>query len=244
MVLAMTHNLFLEALAFRSGYGHSPYAVLGDDVVIMSKKLRKKYISELDHRGIPLSLHKSYEGNLTEFAGKTYIRNHIPFHTSDHKALGIGNLYDYQRATGICIPWDHLPRKLKRQFERLSSAAGIQDRSIFPLIYSIGQMINYIPTRYHFSDTETEESLLAAYFFYDALLSDQVVRPDPVMQSGIVIMSGHPITYLDYGYAEKHGFKQRFREVGLPDWYKQKFRPVSTDRIVQCATLAVKEFGM
>ena len=239
MVLSMTHNLFLESLSFQCGYGHSPYCILGDDVVIMTKKLRKQYISQLTKRGIPLSLHKSYEGNLTEFAGKTYIKNHIPFYTSDQSALGFGNLYDYQRATGICIPWDHLPCKLKRRFERESRQWGIQDRSIFPLVYALGQLANCGKSCYHF-DTTDEDSLLTSYFFHDAVLTEDR-RPDPNMQSGIVMISGHPITYLDYGYTEKHGYKQRFREIGLPEWYKRKFRPVSTDKIVHCATLAVKE---
>lgn len=240
MVLSLTHNLFIESLALSEGFGHSPYCILGDDIVILNKRLRKKYIAELSNRGIPLSLHKSFEGNLTEFAGKTYIRNHIPFHTSDQSALGFGNLYDWQRATGIPIPWDHLPVKLKHRFTNECLRWGIQDRSISPLVYGLGQLVTIYKTNYHFDDS-TKDSLLTEYFYHDAILSDERIVPDPNLRSGIVMVSGHPITYLDYGYAEKRGFKQRFQKVRLPDWYKQKFRPTSTDRIVHCASLAVKE---
>jgi hypothetical protein len=239
VTLAITHNIFLESLAFLCGYRHSPYAVLGDDVVITTKKLRKKYISQLLNRGIPLSLHKSYEGNLTEFAGKVYIRNQVPFYTSDQSPIYFSNLFDYQRSTGIPIPWDHLPKSLKTKLSKKIFSEGLHDSSKFPLVYALAQRANVFTSCYHF-DSDTEDSLLTSYFYYDAALSEKKV-PDPNLQSGIVKAFGHPITYLNYGYAEKHGHKQRYRNIGLPEWYKHKFRPVSTDKIVRCATLAVKE---
>jgi hypothetical protein len=237
MTLAMTHNIFLEALAFSLGYGHSPYTVLGDDVLILSKKLRKNYIRILGNRGIPLSLHKSYEGNLVEFAGKVFVKNRLAFHTSDQSPVTFGNLFDYQRATGIIIPWDHLPTKVKRKFSRVVEINGVRNTNVAPRIYELCQLANIGRCKH---PLRKEDELLTSYFYYDCLLSDDI-QPDPNLQSGIVRISGHPITYLDYGYANKHGFKQRFREVGLPDWYRKKFRPVSTDKIARCATLAVKE---
>lgn len=240
MVLAMTHNLYVESLAFSNGYGHSPYVILGDDIVLTNKKLRKKYIVDLTRRGIPLSLHKSYEGNLCEFAGKIYVKNRVPFHCSDQSVVTFNNLFDWQRSTGIPIPLDHLPKKVRHRLFQTMVSIGLKDRSILPLVYALAQLVSIGTSRFHIN-SDIDRTLLTSYFMHYYELSDKDTQPDPNMQSGIVMIGGHPITYLDYGYAEKHGFKQRFREVGLPDWYKRKFRPVSTDRIVQCATLAVME---
>lgn len=239
-VLSITHNLFLESLSFSLGYGHSPYTVLGDDVLIMSKKLRKEYIRQLKTRGIPLSLHKSFEGNLVEFAGKTYVKNHVPFYTSDQTPISYSSLFDYQRATGISIPWDHLPMQLQRRIERQVCHFGCKDKCLVPAIYQLVQCTaGLISSSDHF-DSVAEDQMIQSFFYYDAILSEDR-EPDRNYKSGIVMINNHPITYLDYGYAEKHGYKQRFREIGLPDWYKQKFRPVTTDKLLNCATLAVKE---
>lgn len=237
-VLGITHNFYLESLAFANGYGHSPYAILGDDVVIFTKKLRKKYIRDLKNRGIPLSLHKSFEGNLTEFAGKTYIRNHVPFYTSDQSPVHYNNLFDYQRSTGIAIPWLHLPRSVRKRFEKAVVTEG-GATSYASLAYELIQVCTITGGVVHSSYDEDE--LIKTYFFFDALLSQDSETPDPNTQSGIVRVGGHPVSYLDYGYAEKHGYKQRFREIGLPDWYRKKFRPVSTDMLTRCATYAVKD---
>jgi hypothetical protein len=237
-VLGLTHNMYLESLALANGYGHSPYAILGDDVVIFTKKLRKKYISDLQNRGIPLSLHKSYEGNLTEFAGKTYVRNHVPFYTSDQSPVHYNNLFDYQRATGIAIPWDHLPRSVRKRFaKQVVTEGGVT--SLAPLAYQLIQVCTVTGGVVHSSYDEDE--LIKAYFYFDAVESDKDTIPDPNLRTGIVKVGNHPISYLDYGYAEKHGYKQRFREIGLPVWYKQKFRPVTTDMLARCATYAIKD---
>jgi len=234
-VLALTHNLFLEALSFEMGYGHSPYCILGDDLLVFNKKLRKRYIREMTNRGIPLSLHKSYEGNLVEFAGKTYVKNHVPFYTSDQAPIGFGNLFDYQRATGIVIPWSHLPSKVRRRFSKECEKNGLSNSFEIPSVYYLAQLGVCGKTAH---PIKNDDAKLRAYFFH---MADEVdtQMPDPNLQSGIVVMSGHPIVYGRVGYAEKHQYLQRYREVSLPDWYKQKFRPDTTDKIAKCATLAV-----
>lgn len=235
-VLAATHNLFLESLAFSLGYGHSPYCVLGDDLLIFTKKLRKAYIREMSNRGIPLSLHKSYEGNLVEFAGKIYIKNFVPRYSSDHAPIGIGNLYDYQRATHTLIPWDMLPSKVRKQFTKLVHSYGVSDNSLIPLIYSLGQW-SFLGRSSH--PTVNSDEGMQQEYFNQYYLDEEKPTPDRVNYSGIVNCGNHPVTYLDYGYAEKHGYKLRTRRVSLPEWYKHKFRPDSTDKIARCATKAV-----
>jgi hypothetical protein len=124
-ILAITHNLFCEALSFVLGYTHSPYAILGDDLVVFSRKLRTAYIRQMQNCGVPLSLHKSYEGNLVEFAGKIFIPNMAPFYSPDHgQALTWNNLLDYQWASGITVPWNLVSQStLGSRFKRSVRAA-------------------------------------------------------------------------------------------------------------------------
>lgn len=238
MTLSITHNIFLESLAWDCGYVHSPYAVLGDDVVIFTKKLRNKYISEMKKRRIPLSLHKSFKGNLTEFAGKTYIRNHVPFYTPDQSAITFTNLFDFQKASGILLPWNNLPRCTRRRFSRsvfrdVPNAGDSFVRNVYNLI----QKAEVHRASRHF-DYEAESDLLELYFFNS--FRDGDLPPEPDLSSGIVLVHGRPITYLNYGYAEKHGHKLRYRRVELPKWYKDKFRPSTTDALIQNAIFALK----
>lgn len=114
--LCLTHNLLLESLSFVCGYDYSPYVVLGDDVVIMQQKVRSRYIKLMNQAGVPLSLHKSYEHHLVEFAGQVFIKNNAPFYTSDQVPVLWHNLFSFQTCTGIYIPWDKVPDKVQRQF--------------------------------------------------------------------------------------------------------------------------------
>jgi hypothetical protein len=244
--LAITHNLLLESLSLALGYGHSPYAVLGDDVVIFTKKLRSRYIREFRNRGIPLSLHKSYEGNLTEFAGKTYIKGVVPFNTPDQGAITFTNLFDWQRVSNIPIPYSHLPKKVKSRIEREVEKNSL-DKGKAQAVYETAQrylmVSRYLPIRKDegalmelFAESlPVDEKLLEAH----GLRRERVI-PDRPALSGIVMIHDHPITYLNYGYADKHGHKQRYREVQLPAWYKHKFRPYGTAQLIRCGSIAVK----
>lgn len=68
----LTHWALLEGLVYRLRLDQDPspkYAVLGDDVLFFSQELQEAYLAELDSWGVPVSWHKCYEGDLTEFAG-------------------------------------------------------------------------------------------------------------------------------------------------------------------------------
>ena len=234
-LLAVTHNLLLEALSFTNGFGHSPYAVLGDDVVLFNKKLRKQYIRLMTNRGIPLSLHKSYEGNLSEFAGKIYIKGQIPRFVSDQTAIHWNNMFDYQRSTGVIIPFNNLPKAVRKRFTRVVTD-NIPDNGNNVLdVYRLCLTAEIDRSNRNFV---VEDGLLENYFYQRALQEPQ--ETDPEYFSGIVNFCGHPVTYLKYGYAEKHGFKQRYRKIQLPAWFVRKVRPCCTDTIVQCASIAYK----
>lgn len=234
-LLALTHNLYCESLSLGLGYTHSPYRILGDDIVIFSRKLRRRYIQDTSNRGIPLSLHKSYSGNLTEFAGKTYIKNNIPFYTTDQSAITFSNLFDWQKATGIRIPWRNLPKYVRKKWtDKCVKAQLSKDRSAEA--YKLATELNVFDRG---SSNKRIQLGKEAELYYLRYYDDEDVVPDSPKESGSVNICSHPVTYLDYGYAVKHGWKQRFREVELPDWYRSKFRPISTDKIVQCVCFAL-----
>lgn len=232
MTLALTHNLFLESLAFSLGLSHSPYRVLGDDVVISNKKLRKSYIREMRNRSIPLSLHKSFEGNLTEFAGKTYVRNMRAFYTPDHGPISWNSLFDWQRAAGIMIPYNHLPTDFKNRMLKMADTLGLP-RGIVSLAYDIALRAEVTAKG---SSVVVDDSYLETYYF---LAEDRIEMDPKEFYSGISRISGHPIQLGDTAFAEKDGYFLRFRKV-LPDWFKTKFRPVETDKVVFTALKTVK----
>lgn len=67
----LTHFFLLNGLAWRLGLNarESQFAVLGDDVLIFDEDLLRLYLKELEYFKVPISWHKSYKGNLVEFAG-------------------------------------------------------------------------------------------------------------------------------------------------------------------------------
>lgn len=246
-MLSITHNLLLESLSASLGYCHSPYVVLGDDVVIMNKRLRKRYIREFTSRGIPLSLHKSFEGRLSEFAGKTYVRNSIPFFCSDHNPVTWNSLFDWQRTTGIRIPWINLPRAIKRKIykivretcdlehpsnRRVSQLAKLSYELVLSCeIHGRGTHV------YPISDSAEWSKRMADYFMYRSLREE--VIPDAVKHTGITMLgNGHPIILMDSRFADKDGYFQRFRPVELPAWYRDKVRPCATDAAIAAACKA------
>jgi hypothetical protein len=236
--LALTHNCLLESLAFARGLGHSPYAVLGDDVLIFNKNLRHDYIMLMSAAGVPLSLQKSYEGNLVEFAGKIFIRNQVPKYRSDHRPITFQALFDYQRSTGVSIDFRRLPKALQRKFQSRVVASGL------PVSDGV-RVYDLIVTNLVKCDLDPSILLkntdLNSAFWVELLTGEEKEIPDPILGTGVVALSGHPITLGDYGYAEKGGHLQRFRQVTLPKWYKDKVRPYTTDRLIHCAVTALKE---
>jgi hypothetical protein len=234
--LGITHNLILEALAFTLGYGHSPYAVLGDDVVLMNKKLRKEYIALMTNVGVPLSLNKSYEGNLVQFAGKTFIARQAPFYTTDQGPVTWNNLYDYQWATGIHVPFGSLPKQLRKKIVSACVARGLPcDKA--GAVYECAYWYHYVPrgaTGFPVSALDLPWEEMA----YAMTTMDDEGDKDPTSWSGIVNFSGHPVSYLNFAYAEKNGHFLRYRRTS--NWYRDKFRPCSTDTIIHAAAQAVQ----
>lgn len=239
--LGLTHNLLLESLSFTLGYAHSPYCVLGDDVVITSRKLRKEYIKLMNNVGVPLSLNKSYDENLVEFAGQVFIKNLAPFYNTDHRVITWNSLFDYQMATGVTIPWGSLPKRLRKKVQRICSEEQIP-KSDSEKVYGLALAWLRQPRGSHLADISVKglsrEVILEWFEKVTGLLAEDKIVPDPTPRTGIVPVCGHPVTYLQYGYADKHGYKLRYRQIDS-DWYKTKYRPVASDKMIRCASAAL-----
>jgi len=71
-ILAFTHHIIVQVAAYRSGWkGWFPlYAVLGDDVVILTREVANEYVSIMRYLGVPINQGKSIisESGLLEFA--------------------------------------------------------------------------------------------------------------------------------------------------------------------------------
>lgn len=235
--LGLTHNLLLESLCFCLGLGHSPYTILGDDVVIMNKKVRKAYIRLMTNAGIPLSLNKSFEGNGVEFAGKWFFKNQYPFYNTDQRAITWSSLFDYQLATGIFIPYGNLPLKIRRKFARLVVAHGLPERyctSVYGLVAKA-----MMPPR---GSNVTLDRISCS----EQLIADFIVALDAADEkvlvehcSGITFLKGgHPVTFGRREYANKDGFFQAYRKVD--NWYRDKYRPCSTDKLLTIACSVIR----
>lgn len=248
-LLGITHNLLVEAMGCSLGLLHSPYVTLGDDIVIFNAKLRKKYIRELTSRSVPLSLHKSYTGELSEFAGKLYVKNCLPFYCSDHNPLTWNSLFDWQRATGIRIPWHYLPRQLQRHYRKIVAKecknCGLPSKSVNTLVDSSYQLIQnlwILPTgssSYQPLADNSEFMGVISEFFTQVLPDGDVSTPTGNPSSGITMLAGRPVSLLNSKYARKDGWFMRFRPTELPSWYKVKFRPCTTDKVIRSAVIAL-----
>lgn len=232
--LGLTHNFVTESLSMKLGLGHSPYSILGDDIVLFNKKLRKKYISELTTRRIPLSLHKSFEGRLSEFAGKIFVVNCIPFYCSDHNSITWNSLFDWQISTGIRIPWGHLPKKLQRKIQSVVKSCrpypeGENNSSkLASLAYSHAQScLVHGRGSIQFPDTGMMGN---PDIFFEYIYSSEESPVCGIKSTGITLIgNGHPVVLMNSRFADKDGFFERYRPVQLPQWYKDKVRPCATD---------------
>lgn len=235
--LGLTHNLLLESLCFTLGLGHSPYTVLGDDVVIMNKKVRKAYIHLMANAGIPLSLNKSFEDNGVEFAGKWFFKNQYPFFNTDQRAITWSSLFDYQFATGIFIPYGNLPRKIRRKFARSVVKHGLSERygtSVYELI--VKAMMPPRGSHVTVDRISCSEQLIADFIVgLDA--ADEKILVEHC--SGITLLSGgHPVTFGRREFADKDGYFQPYRKV--ENWYRDKYRPCSTDKLIAVSAKCIR----
>lgn len=245
MMLSWTHHFFCEALAWKMGYSHHPYYILGDDVIFTNKKLRKRYIQVMRSCAVPLSINKSYDGKLAEFAGKIYVSNHRPFYTTDHKDhIGYSALFDWSRSTHIPLSWCNLPVKLKQRFLRSANKLladknmpGLSNGS--ELFNIIAKLVSEDPTYLNGVKDYAEEWYMSILSPKDQLEIALGKSRYGHYASGIIYFQGQPIQLMTTRYADKDGHWQRYNPVKVKPWFIQKFRPFTTDAYIAAGISAM-----
>jgi hypothetical protein len=233
-ILTITHFCLLEAICWSIGRLDSPYALLGDDVVFFSQKARESYIWLMEQAGNPLSLSKSYDGRLTEFAGYTFVRNQVPQQCPDISYVNWSNLMDYQRATGVEIPYRALPSEVKARLKRVAQSGNLQSNPRPEDLYramqhctgspssakinsAIGNMIiNYFASKPYLNPRDP-----------DYKLKKRALEPEPLRSLYGFVVLGHAGLY-DHAPVVQTIKRSHNRKR---DWWKRKFRPDSTTAV-------------
>jgi hypothetical protein len=230
-LLALEHNVLLESLALSCGYLHSPYTVLGDDVLLFSKRMRKAYIKMMHELGVPLSLHKSYEHNLVEFAGQIVVRNQSPSYTPDPLRVTKYNLFDYSRNSGILLSYRELPLRIRKWLTRKAQIVSLPGNKFYRLCAEL--YFAYYGSPY---DSYMDYSMGILPYFVEAVESNKRLNPDlPEKTSGWTVVERHGTQRLLYT-----GKGYRRKPDNDPNWFKQKYKPLSTNAIIAFTMRAVE----
>jgi hypothetical protein len=230
-LLAWSHNLLAESLALSGGYIHSPYTVLGDDFVCFSKRMRKMYIKVMEELGVPLSLHKSYEHRLVEFAGLVLIEGQPVSYCPDPNKVQWYNLFDYSRNSGFLLSYRELPHGIQQRLARKAMKVALTGKELYRIAAELYFAEYGSPYN---SYMEKSMRIMPLYFS----LEDK-----PKLQAEAEVSSGW--TLLSFNGEEKLAFTGRglIRKPETPDWVKKKLKPATTDAILSKAMRAVQLFN-
>jgi hypothetical protein len=101
-ILAVTHHIVVQVAAYRTGWkGWFPlYALLGDDIVILTKSVADEYVSIMRYLGVPINQGKSIisDKGLIEFAKRV-----VSPHVGDLSGISGRELLRFTRSSGHAI---------------------------------------------------------------------------------------------------------------------------------------------
>lgn len=207
-MLGLTHNLIAYLAAYIAGRKASHY-VLGDDIIFTDRVVRKRYMEMMKYSNIPLSLHKSYDERMCEFAGKIYIKNQIPRYSSDHNVITWNSLFDYQRSTRTRFRYGTLPKQIRHKWTR---------KFVTP------------------QEAETAYNIVSVY--NSSAIGESVMKywDHPAMRELISYAYSQKEENIPALYSENFSFEGLLthsgKELVTNNWYEQKFRPCSTDAFI------------
>lgn len=229
-MLALEHNILLESLSVDCGYLHSPYTVLGDDVLLFSKRMRRAYMQMMRSLGVPLSMHKSYEHNLVEFAGQIIVKNQPVSYTPDPTRVSWYNLFDYSRNSGFLLSYHELPHGIQKGLTRRAHQVSLSGSKFYRLCAEI--YFAYYGSPYN---SYMDFSMGILPFFVEAIESEVKLRPDlPELSSGWNVLhhcGEELLVYTGKAYLRK--------QKSTPEWIRKKFKPMTTNAIIAFTMRAV-----
>ena len=223
-ILAITHNILLEALAYHCGRLDHPYVVLGDDILIFDETVAESYITLMEYNGIPLSLHKSYKGRMVEFAGRIFIRNQHPWYSSDHSTITMSSLFDYQSATGIRIPFANLPSAIRRRLGRLTLSPRLAEQAY--------TLVSYAVTGRDLPQNSSFERDLVNFFSVLYKYEEEESTND-IESTGFYTLDDNDRTFVF------HRESPRVTTTSQNLWFKQKVRPYTTEQLMFVALRSI-----
>lgn len=134
----LTHYSLLNGLsAILDLEGEENFCVLGDDVLIFDENLLRLYLSTMESWGVPISWHKSYKGNLVEFAGFLITKSRNSWtafrpykHGENGQISSVINLLH-----GIGSPIKAWNKYWSKAYDIYSHTLGLRDLSLEPLLH-------------------------------------------------------------------------------------------------------------
>jgi hypothetical protein len=238
-VLTITHTLFVESCALHCRRWDSPYAILGDDVVIFDENTRNLYVSVMRRVGSPLSMHKSYDGRLAEFAGKYFIPNQKVAYSPGHAIMHWNNLFDYQKTAKVCVPYDRLPKMIRKRFERevLSFDKSLSSRpqdiykgiQAFIGATAVDQLTNQVSVKCY-------TNLMVAYL---ETPEERKLRKKLERIRSSTMPKDHGFAIYG-GRVGSLNTEVPLAHKAMPKWYKDKVRPVETDALIRASFTATR----
>lgn len=228
-ILAITHNILWEALSYNRGKLSSPYVVLGDDSLSFVKRVRDDYIELMNTAGSPLSLHKSYEKRLVEFAGKYFIPRQKTAFCPSFSPITITSLFDWQKAAKLFIPFRELPKTVRKQFERLCLPSKVD------ALETIYEAYAYIAGVLQWSQLSSDSALLVnSYAQHEGEHWDDP-KPEPYEAQARFLIED------SVGFWPEGTGKIRHRE--MQEWFQKKVRPYKTSTIVPVLAAILRDIA-
>jgi hypothetical protein len=208
-VMGITHHAILQLLQVQL---HLPtqeqhYVILGDDLLVFNKALRDAYVEFMASLGSPLSLHKSYENRLVEFAGKMFIRNNSFAYNTDHNAITWNTLFDWQKSTRERIPWDRLPNRLQKRWRN-----GFESYDKAKKWYEA--------CSYSFTNQVPPDDVLAEVAAVHILVNDPEYQPERALDPGVQYFEFKDRVFINPSHEV---IKQPL------SWYDLKYHKTATD---------------
>lgn len=133
----LSHFALLNGLSYRLGLpaDGQQFSVLGDDVLIFNENLLGDYLHTLETWEVPVSWHKSYQGNLVEFAGFLITKSGnswTAFRPYKHQPDDFSSVLNVLHSVGAPVRgWSNFWAKA---FDEYTRTMGMRSLSLEPLL--------------------------------------------------------------------------------------------------------------
>lgn len=174
-----------------------------------------------------MSLHKSYEHNLVEFAGLVMIANQPARYCPDHLAVNKYNLFDWSRNAGYLLSYSELPSGIQKWLTRKATKVSLTGGTLYRLAAEL-----YFATYWSGYDSYMDKTM-EVLPTYVSLIQDREI-PDTDMASGwnVVGAPGKEQRLIHLARTPLRNERKLERNM--------KYKPLSTTAIIRNAMDALR----